>query len=301
MKKTFTLFVSLFLGLQLLHAQVTIEVSEEIKTISRGDQPAFVVDIPHGVYETIQKDWIKFLESGTKLKVEAISNELNIHGAIFKKITLDSVNVYSSVYNLDSSVRVISCFELDSVFISSMSENPQERELAVALKTAVRDFAVEQYIMVYDEKLKAENAQLQALEKERLEKEDAIEKNQKSIKGDEESIRRSEESIEIIEGDIELKNTEIKNKKAVVSSLKSYDPEGYKVAGKELSGLEREKKKMEKNREKEHKNIVEYKNDIKEAERSITLLEEEVEGVEQKISDQKDRIARIEDEKKRIR
>ncbi len=301
MKKTITLFASLFLSMQLVYSQATIEVKEEIKAISRGEQPAFVVEIPDGVYETIRKDWVKFLESGTKLKVEAVSNELNIHGAVFKKITLDSVNVYSSVYNLDSSVRVIACFELDSVFISGMAQDPKQKEMAAALKTAVREFAVEQYIEVYADKLVAENKQLQTLEKERLDKENAIEKNQKSIKGDEESIRRSEENIQVVEGDIEVKNGEIKNKKAVVASLKSYDPEGYKVADKELGELEREKKKMEKEREKEHKNIVEYKNDIKEAERSIKQLEEEVEGIEQQISDQKDRISLIEDEKKRIK
>lgn len=301
MKKTILLFISLFLGMSILYSQVTIEVKEEIKTISRGDQPAFVVEIPNGDYKTIEKEWIRFLEDGTRLKVEAVSNELNIHGALFKNITLDSVNVYSSVYKLDSSIRVIACFELDSVFISSLSGNPRQIELAAALKSAVREFAVEQYIDVYKEKLEAENKQLQTLEKERLDKENAIEKNQKSIKGDEESIRRSEENIEIIEGDIELKNTEIKNKKAVVASLKSYDPEGYKVADKELNGLEREKNKMEKEREKEHKNIVEYNNDIKESERSIKMLEEEVEGIEQQIADQKDRITQIKDEKDRIK
>ncbi len=301
MKKTITLLFSLFLGIQLVYSQATIEVKEEIITISRGDQPAFVVDIPNAVYETVQKDWIKFLEKGTKQKVEEVSNELNIFGAVFKKITLDSVNVYSSLYDLDSCIRVIACFELDSIFISSMSENLQQKELSIALKSSVRDFAIEQYIEVYEQKLKDENEQLNALEKERSEQMDVIEKNQKSIKGDEENIRRSEDAIDIVEGDLEVKNAEIKNKKAVVASLRSYDPEGYKVANKELRVLEREKKKLEKNREKELKKIVEYKNDIKEAERSIGQMEDEVEKIEMKISEQKDRIDQIEGEKKRIK
>ncbi len=87
----------------------------------------------------------------------------------------------------------------------------------------------------------------------------------------------------------------------MVASLKSYDPEGYKVADKELGTLEREKKKMENQREKEQKNIVEYKNDIKEAERSIGQLEDEVESIEMQISEQKDRIDQIETEKSRIK
>ena len=301
MKKTITLFASILLSMQVIHAQVTLEVKEEIKAISRGEQPAFIVDIPGGKYETIRKEWIKYLETGTKLKVQAVSNELNIQGAVFKKITLDSVNVYSSVYDLDSNIRIIACFELDSVFLSTSSQNPRQNELAVALKSGVRDFAVGQYIKVYEQKLNDENTQLKTLESERKEQVDAIEKNQKSIKESEESIRRSEESIDILDSDLEFKNTEIKNKKAVVASLKSYDPEGYKVADKELGTLEREKKKMENQREKEQKNIVEYKNDIKEAERSIGQMEDEVENIEMQISDQKDRIDQIETEKNRIK
>ncbi|HOW25208.1 MAG TPA: hypothetical protein PK711_06010 [Bacteroidales bacterium] len=301
MKKTITLFASILLSMQVIHAQVTLEVKEEIKAISRGEQPAFIVDIPGGKYETIRKEWIKYLETGTKLKVQAVSNELNIQGAVFKKITLDSVNVYSSVYDLDSNIRIIACFELDSVFLSTSSQNPRQNELAVALKSGVRDFAVGQYIKVYEQKLNDENTQLKTLESERKEQVDAIEKNQKSIKESEESIRRSEESIDILDSDLEFKNTEIKNKKAVVASLKSYDPEGYKVADKELGTLEREKKKMENQREKEQKNIVEYKNDIKEAERSIGQLEDEVESIEMQISEQKDRIDQIETEKSRIK
>ncbi len=301
MKKTITLFACLLMGMHVIHSQVTIEVKEENKTISRGDQPAFTVDIPGGKFESVRKDWIKFLESGTKLKVQAVSNELFIHGAVFKKITLDSVNVYSSVYDLDSNIRVTACFEVDSVFLSTMAADPRQTELAVALKSAVRDFAVGQYIEVYDQKLSDENAQLKSLESERKDQVGAIEKQQKSIKENEENIRRSEETIDILDADMELKNTEIKNKKAVVASLKSYDPEGYKVANKELGGLEREKKKMENQREKELKKIVEYKNDIKEAERSIDQLEKEVESLEQQIADQKDRIDKVEQEKKRIR
>jgi peptidoglycan hydrolase CwlO-like protein len=301
MKKTITLFTCILLGMQVVQPQVTIEVKEESKTISRGDQPAFIVDIPGGKYETIRKEWIKFLETGTKLKVQAVSNELNIQGAVFKKITLDSVNVYSSVYDLDSNIRVIACFELDSVFLSTSSQNPRQNELSVALKSGVRDFAVGQYVNVYEQRLNDENTQLKTLESERKEQVDAIEKNQKSIKGNEENIRRSEESIHILDGDMEIKNTEIKNKKAVAASLKSYDPEGYKVADKELGTLEREKKKMENQREKEQKKIVEYKNDIKEAERSIGKLEEEVESLEHQIADQQDRINQIEKEKSRIK
>ena len=301
MKKTITLFASILLSMQVIHAQVTLEVKEEIKAISRGELPAFIVDIPGGKYETIRKEWIKYLETGTKLKVQAVSNELNIQGAVFKKITLDSVNVYSSVYDLDSNIRIIACFELDSVFLSTSSQNPSQNELAVALKSGVRDFAVGQYIKVYEQKLNDENTQLKTLESERKEQVDAIEKNQKSIKESEESIRRSEESIDILDSDLEFKNTEIKNKQAVVASLKSYDPEGYKVADKELGTLEREKKKMENQREKEQKNIVEYKNDIKEAERSIGQLEDEVESIEMQISEQKDRIDQIETEKSRIK
>ena len=301
MKKNITLFTFLFLGMQILQAQVIIEVKEEIKTISRGDQPAFIVDIPGGKYETIRKEWIKFLENGTKLKVQAVSNELNIQGAVFKKITLDSVNVYSSVYELDSNIRVMACFEIESTFISTNSDNPQHKEFAVALKSAVRDFAVGQYIKVYEQIITDENEQLETLEEERKEQVDAIEKNQKSIKENEENIRRSEEAIDILDGDMELKNTEIKNKKSVVASLKSYDPEGYKVADKELGGMEREKKKMENQREKELKKIVEYQNDIKEAERSIGKMEEEVESIEVQISEQQDRIDQVEKEKSRIK
>lgn len=282
-------------------AQVDLQVSEEIKKMSLGEKPGYIVDIPGADYQTVEKAWTKFLEEGTKLKVQSIGNELIIKGAVFKKVTLDSLNVYSSVYKIDTNIRVIAFFELDSVFIRSGEGSPHQKEIAASLQSAVRDFAVNQYIEAYDQRIEAEENTLKDLEKERESLTREIEKHQKTIKGNEENIRRSEDATAIIDSDLELNATEIGNKKLEIASLRSQDPEMHKMAEKELKSIEKDKKKLGKQREKEKKNIVGYQRNISEAERSISHLEKEVEALEEKIADQKDRIDRLEAEKNRIR
>lgn len=301
MNKYILLLISLWLLTTGTKAQVDLQVSEEIKKMSLGENPCYIVDIPGADYETVEKAWIKFLEDGTKLKVQSMGNELIIRGAVFKNVTLDSLNVFSSVYKIDTNIRVIVFFELDSVFIRSGEGSTHQKELAASLKSAVRDFAVSQYIEAYDQRIDIEETLLKDLEKERESLSREIEKHQKSIKGNEENIRRSEDAIAIIDSDMELNTTEIGNKKLEVASLRTKDPEMHKMAEKELKTLEKDKKKLGKQREKEKKNMVEYQRNISEAERSISQLEKEVEELEEKIADQKDHIDRLEAERKRIR
>ncbi len=300
MKKSILFLFSQLMICPLLFSQINIQVFEEIKTMSLGERPAFVVDIPGGDYETIRKAWIKLLENDTKAKVTYFGNEININGAIWKKITLDSINIYSSVYKIDTVIKVVSFIEIDSVFISSEPSEVYEKEIPLAIRSEVRDFAIVQYREVYQDMIDEEEILLKNMEKEYQSLSNESEKKQKDIKGNEESIRQSEDAIRVVEADLELKNKEIEAKKLDIAPLKIKDPEAYKIAEKELNLLEREKKKLENEREKENKNIVTYKNNIKEAERAIEQLTEQMAIQSQEIELQEEIIKKLESELERI-
>jgi hypothetical protein len=301
MKKLLLILIVLLSNISYLSAQVNIQVVEEMKTMSLGERPAFVVDVPEGNYEIIKKAWIKLLENGTRSKAVLLSNEINIKGAVWQKISLDSINIYSSVYDIDSVIKVVSFIEIDSVFISSEPSDVYEKEIPSSIKTIVRDFAVNQYMGVYEEKIKNEESVLKDLEKEYQSLSDELEKNQKNIKENEENITQSENAIKITEADLELKDKEIEAKKLEIQPLKAQDPEAYKLGEKELNVLEKEKNKMENEREKEKKDIVTYQNNISEAERNIKQIEEEMEVKTEEIELQEDVIGTLEGEMSRIK
>jgi len=68
-------------------AQSPIFIIEEEKPMSKGEQPAYIVDIPHADYKKIEKAWKKKIEEGTKMKSQMIDNEMVILGAVKEEIT----------------------------------------------------------------------------------------------------------------------------------------------------------------------------------------------------------------------
>ena len=86
-----------------------------------------VVTIPEVNYETAEKDWIKELQAGTKLKVVTENKEMIISGANIKNISPDPVNINSKLINQDSSLLLMVSMELgkDKYIEKANGENEQ--------------------------------------------------------------------------------------------------------------------------------------------------------------------------------
>jgi len=86
-----------------------------------------VVTIPEVNYETAEKDWIKELQAGTKLKVVTENKEMIISGANIKNISPDPVNINSKLINQDSSLFLMVSMELgkDKYIEKANGENEQ--------------------------------------------------------------------------------------------------------------------------------------------------------------------------------
>ena len=106
------------------------------------------------------------IEEGTKIKSEKIDNEIVIRGAVMEEITSTPFNIYSKIYEIDTAVRLVNFFEIDSVFLYHPEYGTHEEEIYLAVKNAIYDFAVEQYKYVVNEDLEDANKVLTALEKE---------------------------------------------------------------------------------------------------------------------------------------
>jgi len=263
--------------------------------MSQGEQPAYIVDIPHADYKKVEKAWVRRIEEGTKIKSEKIGNEIVIKGAVIEEITSNPFNIYSKVYKIDTAVRLVNFFELDSVFLYHPQYGTHEEEIYLAVRNAILDFALEQYQIVINSHLDDENEELALLEKEynKLVKEE--EKLLKSIKENEQDIERSNDIIEECDTDVETKKGEIEDQKEVVDLYRKGDPDKLSQAKVDLKALRKEKKKIDKKKEKELKNIVSYESDIIEAQRMIVTIEKEQEIKLRDIEIQKELIKQIED------
>ena len=275
-------------------AQSPIFIIEEKKQMSLGEQPAYIVDIPNADFKKVEKAWKKKIEEGTKIKSEKINNEIVILGAVLEEITSTPFNIYSKIYEIDTAVRLVNFFEIDSVFLYHPEYGTHEEEIYLAVKNAIHDFAVKQYKYVVNEDLEDANKVLAALEKEYDGLVKEKEKFHKVIKENEQDIEKSNDIIDECDGDIEIKKGEIEDQKKVVALFKKGDPDKKKQAETDLNNIRKEKKKLGKKKEKELKNIVEYESDIIEAERDIVNLEKEQELKVAEIEAQKTVIVNIE-------
>jgi len=274
--KTITLLLLIIIGGHFFSgAQNPIFIIEEKKPMSKGEQPAYIVDIPHANYKKVEKAWKKKIEEGTKMKSEMIDNEMVILGAVKEEITSNPFNIYSMVFEIDTAVRLVNFFEIDSAFLYHPEHGTHEEEIYLAVKNSIYDFAVEQYSEIVNRDLEANIKILTSLEKEYDNLVKEKEKLFKSIRENEQDIESSNDVIDECDIDIENKKGEIEDQKKIVGLYKKGDPEKKKQADSDLSDIRKEKKKLEKKKEKELKNIVEYESAIIEAEREIVILEKE--------------------------
>jgi uncharacterized protein YhaN len=249
-------------------AQVDIDVKVIKAQMSKGSQPCYVVDIPRGVLKDIQENWIKKLQENNKVKVVNNKGELVFSG-VKSELSTDSIFVYTLFIEKEEWIVMNVFVEIDSVFFSPTEDKTQlsVEKTDNAIRTYVRNFAVEQYRLDATEDLEVEEKLLEQLQDEydKLVKEN--ENLKKDISSLENDIDKTERSITELEKEIELKNQEALSHTTGMATLAT-DPE-KKAAEDKKKDLEKEKNKLEKERTGYKNDISDMKSDIENADKQI--------------------------------
>jgi peptidoglycan hydrolase CwlO-like protein len=275
-------------------AQVPVEISKKVVTMSKGEQPAFIVEIPQVTAENVEKSWMKLIRQNTKSKVSTENSEITILNTQIDEISDNPINIYSAVYQVDSAVKLVSLFEIDSSFFSfdGDKEDMNYERTYEGIEHFLHDFAVTEYKEAAEEELKAEDKELKNLNNELQKLVKQTENFQKKIKLNESDSLNAEDQISSLEIDKQRKQGEIDGKKESMSTI-SGDKELHDQAKKHLKSLEKQRKKIEKEIEKLMANIVEYHSDNVELKRGILENNKKKEELLDEISIQQETVIKV--------
>lgn len=259
MKHFYTLFTIALSLFSVAGAQNPIVVSEEEFAFGNGNVPGYAVTIPEVSYEQTLKDWVKYLESGTRSKVVEKGNNLSIFGAKVKPLSDDPVNVYSTVTNDNNGVKIQAAVEMERDRYAGSTEYANARKYLF-------DFAKDQYVAVVNDQLNEEEKKLRDLEKDLNSLENDQEKMEKSSASARETIEEERQRLADLN-----------------SSLAALSPEQYqggdsaRFTGMGAASPETVKD-LEKDRKKINRDIKSAKDNIEKAEREIRENERDLPG-----------------------
>lgn len=282
---------ALFLTLAISAQSVVLPVEEAPRSFSKGTYPSFQVDIPGGTLKDIDKSWQKHIASGSKAKVELVSGELVLAGAVNSNVAPAPFTIVSKLVDIPGYVRITAWFMLsDSVFVSRELNNDQD----LATQKFVRDFALEAYRDVVKTELKKEEAALKVLEKDldNLIKEE--DKAAKKIDENKRAIQRANDNIATGNADIQTVSYKISSQKEMVEKT-SADKNANQGAKKTLKELENSKKSLQKGNETEAKSITKMNAEIRDAERTIADSKEKQNLKRADIEQQKKKVVEVSD------
>ncbi|HLP72964.1 MAG TPA: hypothetical protein VK155_08695 [Bacteroidales bacterium] len=286
MKHFYSLLVLfLLLGMK-AGSQNPITLTDDTLHLATGTVPAFSVVIPETDYETVTKDWIKLLQSGTKSKVVQKGNSIHIFGARVKPVSTNPVNIYSEVTDQNDAVKVRAAFETEKDNFLGKPEFANARKYLL-------DFGKEQYIAVVNDELSKQKKILRDLQGElnSLERDQA--RMEKSDKDNAEKITEENRNL----ADLKDKLAGISDRNAqgdtAVTGMGAPSADEMKDLDKERKRLNRDIRSSEKSIDKAESEIAQNKRDMprnqsdqEEAKRKV----KEQESVVQKVQDKLDKI-----------
>ncbi len=249
-------------------AQEKISVVNENVDMSRGNNPAYVVMIPQSEASEVQKDWAKRIKQNTNARVIQKGVEYSITGTRVVEIYYEPINVYNAVVQVDSSVKLVTLFEIDGMFFSPRDEDEKfnNEKTHQDIMKFVYNFAIEEYrksvsnqIEKGRKKLIEYGGQLAKLEKENTTFNTNLKTNENNLKESEITFSTLEKERERIVAEVSKDQSNLSsapNKKEAQKQLKKSEKE-MKTVGNNLI-KEQDKIKNYKTR------IVEYKSKIKE-------------------------------------
>lgn len=265
--RSILVIIALFIAIPSF-AQEPITIREENVEMSKGSQPAYIVMIPQSNMKSVLKSWTKKIKQNTKSKVEQNGAEHFIQGTLITEIYSDPINIYSAVIQVDSSVKLISMFEVDSIFFEpNVDDSRIDNERTYqGIKNLIYGFALEEYKKSVGEELKMESRELKDLADElgKLERQNT--NYHKSIATKEQNILKSESELDLLGKQQERNLDEVDKNRVALSSASVEEEKGAK---KILKSSENDKKSIENKIKKERKKIIDYNSDISALNRQI--------------------------------
>lgn len=275
------------------NAQEKIAVKMVNETMSLGTNPGYSVFIPQAELQTVKKNWVKYLESGSKSKVELSGNEYIIKSVVKKKILTDTLSIYSLLNSEESGTTVLSFFEVDSLFFgpSATIEGVNNLQAENAIRDYLRKFAIDQYKLAVKQTLDLAEDTLKTLEKDlkNMEKDEAS--FDKKILGLENKIIDLKSENNNLDIRIKSHHEKIPEKRTIGEEIT--DDDALKVHNKELKGMEKELTKMEKELNKNDKSVSSLESDIKDFQSEIVYNQKLQTAKKQEITDQETVVSNI--------
>lgn len=262
-------------------AQNPIVVSEDNFNFGSGDVTGYSVVIPEADHETTLKDWIKYLESGTRSKVVQKGDNLSIFGAKVKPVSEDPVNVYSMLVKDPAGVKLQAAFELEKERYAGSTEYANARKYLF-------DFAKDEYMAVVSQQLNGEQKTLRSLENDL-----------RALKNDQEKMQKSNESGK---GTIEEEKQRLYDLKNQLASLspEEYHGDSAAVTGMgakspdQVKDLEKERKKINREISSAEDRIEKAQKELAENERAMPGNLSEQETAKRKVDDQQQIVSKLE-------
>lgn len=248
------------------YAAKELVITQADNTFSLGKHASMEITIPQAKLSDVDKDWQKYIKSGSKNKPETKDGITSIKGAVNKNVSPQGFGLYSKLIGTTDGVKMIVWFlREDSIYMSSATGT--DRDLAA--EKYLHDFAVGEYKNAVKDELKAEQDKLKNLEDELKDFIKDEEKSNKKINEDERSIERQKNAIQMNNNDQKNKAEQIGAQKKVVEQQKAISADAGKDAAKVQKGFENELKKLEKDNEKMNRDIDDWEKEIREERRNI--------------------------------
>jgi hypothetical protein len=274
-------------------AQKKIEVTNIQAKMSKGMQPCYFVEIPHAKLKTVQQNWIKKLQEGSKIKAKEINQEIVLAKALKPEFSTDTVNIYSILIQKDSAISMDVFIEFDNTYFKPSGDKTDlaSEKKDNSIKNFIRSFAVDQYKLAVTGELEGEQEKLETLQndlKKLVKEQENMEKDNSSLDND---IDKSEREIKEIEANIDLKNKAILDNNT--SMLTITGDADKKAAQDKQKGLEKDKNKLEKDRSRAKDEISSDKSKIDKNKNEIEDNKKEQEDMTEQITKQTEVVTKV--------
>ena len=221
----------------MVNAQTPIVLTDDYQTFGNVEFPGVWVNIPETSLETVQKNWAKAIQKGTKSKPVVIGQTVSLFNAMIPEIYADPVNIESLLDYQNSEVLLFTGIEIKRGELATPGSIEYEK-----LKSYLKSFAKGQYTEVVKIQVSQEEKNLKAIEKDLSKSRRGNQKLEKKIQSIQSSIAREEDNTLGFRKQLEVANLDID--KASTQLSFAVDPETQKVAKKGMKNAQKNKKSI---------------------------------------------------------
>lgn len=285
MKTIFYIFLIAMFGHATAIAQKPIVLTDDEVKFGNTMCPGVWVEIPEVTTEDVKSNWKKAIEKGSKSRALVKDNEITIFGAMYKELTESPVNIFSTVAEKDSIVRLFAAVELNRDEFVTAGSNEHDQ-----LKQTLKQFAKDQYAKVAKDQLSAQESILKNMEKDLASLRKEKEKLEKEIQNANTSISQETYKIATAEKEISTTQSTLESRTGEVNQMP--DGKEKKSAQSELKSMEKKVKDLQKSNVTSESKIIKSNTVITENTAAIAINVTNQEDMGVKINKQKMQVAK---------